>query len=61
MRIQNVNNNQNQYKQNFEGYYQSVKKVPLVKTGKKIKQIGHDILTIATGKDTRVIFGEGGC
>lgn len=60
MRIQSVNNNQNQYKQNFEGYWPKGREFskPVVKT---VKKISNDILTIATGKDTRVFFGEGGC
>lgn len=59
MRIQSVNNNQNQYKQNFEA---SPAKLIKVKKG-HLKSLINDMFTIGGAKkeDTRVFFGEGGC
>lgn len=61
MRIQSVNNNQNQYKQNFglttpEIIVRGKKRVPL-------KSLIKDVFTIGGSKkqDPRVLFGEGGC
>lgn len=59
MKIQSVNNSQNQYKQNFEGLSSKAIKV---KKG-SLKTLVNDVFTIGGSKkqDTRVLFGEGGC
>lgn len=60
MRIQSVNDSQNQYKQNFG--LTSPAKLVRVKKG-SLKTLVNDVFTIGGSKkqDPRVLFGEGGC